>query len=610
MKPPESRESPRRASPTDPHVFSGIPAAPGVAIGPCYLFERGRVRTPRYHLAPQDTEAEVRRLQLAMGRSDAQLAETQARVEERARIRDGGSAGALGGEREYILILDAHRAMIADRSFAAEIVRVIREEQLNAEWAVRRTIRNLKGNLSQVGDEYFRERRADLDFLGDRLVRNLLGHKVDLPVAPPDGCILVCRDLSPADAAVLLLGGKVAGLVTDQGGRTGHTALIARARNIPAVVGAGNASAQCKDGELLAIDGSRGVIVIAPSGSELEQMEKGRNRYQVQEEQFLAESELPSQTRDGVAIGLLANIEFAEEAPSAFAHGAAGVGLYRTEFLYLHRRELPSEEDHLASYRTILEAAGKRPVTIRTFDLGMDKVPGGARHREDNPAMGLRGIRYVLRFPGLLRTQLRALLRASTAGNLRIMFPMVSGLTELREARAHLEAVRAELARAGEPMADRVPIGIMIELPAAAAVADRLARECDFFSIGTNDLIQYSLAIDRQNPEVSYLYHPLHLGVLRSIEFIVRSGHAAGIPVAMCGEMAGDPFYAAILVAIGLNELSMSTTAIPVVKRVIRALATDEAKQMLAEAMAYSSGEEIERYVRARMSERFGDLLA
>jgi phosphotransferase system enzyme I (PtsI) len=339
-------------------------------------------------------------------------------------------------------------------------------------------------------------------------------------------------------------------------------------------------------------------------------MEKGRDRYQVQEVEFLAESELASETRDGVTVGLRANIEFVEEVPSAFAHGASGVGLYRTEFLYLHRRELPSEEDHLATYRTILSAAGKRPVTIRTFDLGMDKLPGGARHREANPAMGLRGIRYMLRFPAFFRTQLRALLRASTAGNLRIMFPMVSGLTELREARAQLEAVRAELARAGEPMADRVPIGIMIELPAAAAIADRLARECDFFSIGTNDLIQYSLAIDRQNPEVSYLYRPLHLGVLRSLEFIVRSGHAAGIPVAMCGEMAGDPFYTAILVAIGLDELSMSATAIPVVKRVLRAMTTGEAKQLLAEAMAYSSGEEIERYVRARMSEKFGEVLA
>jgi phosphoenolpyruvate-protein phosphotransferase (PTS system enzyme I) len=610
MKPPETTDESRRAVPPGPRVISGIGAAPGVAIGPCYLFERGRVRTPRYHLAPKDTEPEVRRLQIALLRSDDQLAETQARVEERSRSREG-VAGALGGEREYVLILDAHRAMVGDRSFVDEISRVIREERLNAEWAVRRTIRNLKGTLSQVGDEYFRERRADLDFLGDRLVRNLLGHKVDLPVAPPDGCILVCRDLSPADAAMLLLGGKVAGLVTDQGGRTGHTALVARARNIPAVVGAENASAQCKEGELLAVDGSRGVVIIAPAGSELEQMEKGRDRFQVQEVQFLAESELPSQTKDGVNIELLANIEFSEEASSAFAHGAAGVGLYRTEFLYLHRRELPSEEDHLASYRTILEAAGKRPVTIRTFDLGMDKVPsGGSRHREANPAMGLRGIRYMLKFPAMFRTQLRALLRASTAGNLRIMFPMVSGLTELREARAQLEAVRAELARAGEPMADRVPIGIMIELPAAASIADRLARECDFFSIGTNDLIQYSLAIDRQNPDVSYLYRPLHLGVLRSIEFIVRSGHAAGIPVAMCGEMAGDPFYTAILVAIGLNELSMSTTAIPAVKRIIRAMATEEAKQLLAEAMAYSSGEEIERYVRVKMSERFGDLLA
>ena len=352
MKLPESaREPPRRPAPAGPRMITGIPAAPGVAIGPCYLFERGRVRTPRYHLAPQDTEPEVRRLTIALERSDDQLAETQARVEERARSRESAS-GSLGGEREYILILDAHRAMVGDRSFVDEIARVIREERLNAEWAVRRTIRNLKGTLSQVGDEYFRERRADLDFLGDRLVRNLLGHKVDLPVAPPDGCVLVCRDLSPADAAVLLLGGKVAGLVTDQGGRTGHTALVARARNIPTVVGAGNASAQCKEGELLAVDGSRGVIVIAPSGSELEQMEKGRDRYQVQEVEFLAESELPAQTRDGARIGLLANIEFPEELPALRATARRASGCTAPSFSTSTGGSSPSEEEHLATYRT------------------------------------------------------------------------------------------------------------------------------------------------------------------------------------------------------------------------------------------------------------------
>jgi phosphotransferase system enzyme I (PtsI) len=238
----------------------------------------------------------------------------------------------------------------------------------------------------------------------------------------------------------------------------------------------------------------------------------------------------------------------------------------------------------------------------------MDKVPSGIRHRETNPAMGVRGIRYLLKQPQLLHTQLRALLRASSHGNLRIMFPMISGLTELHEARAQVETVRAELARTGEHMADRVPLGIMIEVPAAAMIADRLARECDFFSIGTNDLIQYTLAIDRQNPDVSYLYRPLHLGILRMLEFIARSAHAAGIPVAMCGEMAAVPAYSAILVALGLDEFSMAPSAIPSVKQAIRAVSAVDAKALLAEAMAYSTGEEIERYVRARMRTRIGDL--
>lgn len=587
----------------EPRLLRGIGAAAGVAIGPAYIFERGRVRTPRYHLPPVGLDAEVARLQEAFALADQQLMGVQGKVE-----REELGAGTLRGPREYGLILDAQRAMLRDQVFIDQIGALVRGERVNAEWALRRVVRGIKGHLGDSGDEYFRERRDDLDFLADRVVRNLLGQSVDLPQAPPEGCILVCHELSPADATILLLASKVQGLVTDAGGRTGHTALLARSRNIPAVVGAVNAASRVARGQRLAIDGTQGLVLIEPTEDELTHLRAGQLRQRLQSTELASNAALPAETLDGVRLHLLGNIEFPEELAHAIECGAEGIGLYRTEFLYLNRSTLPTEEEHYRSYSTLLEAAGPRPVTIRTFDLGMDKIPMGVKHREPNPAMGLRGVRFMLKAPHAFRVQLRALLRASPHGNLHIMFPMVSGLTELRQARAQLEGVRAEVAAEGEHMADRIPIGIMIELPAAAQIADRLARECDFFSIGTNDLIQYALAMDRQNPEVSYLYQPMHLGVLRMLEFVARSARAAGIPVAMCGEMAADPAYAAILVALGLDELSMSPGAIPGVKKAIRAFSATEAKSLLAEAMAYSSGEEIDRYVRARMRVRIDEL--
>ncbi|MBL9037398.1 MAG: phosphoenolpyruvate--protein phosphotransferase, partial [Archangium sp.] len=291
--------------------------------------------------------------------------------------------------------------------------------------------------------------------------------------------------------------------------------------------------------------------------------------------------------------------------PSLLAHGAEGIGLYRTEFLYLDRPTAPSEEEHYQSYRQVLEAMQGRPVTIRTLDLGGDKLPGKKPDRENNPAMGLRAIRYCLAHRETFRVQLRALLRASAHGNLRIMFPLVSGVSELRDARSELENCRSELSRQGVPMGKRTPIGIMVETPSAAWIADRLAQEADFFSIGTNDLIQYSLAIDRQNRDVAYLYRPLHLAILRSLEAIVRAGKSAGIPVAMCGEMAGDPNLSLMLLGLGIDELSMTAGQIPSVKRVVRAVSKSDALEMTAKTLQLNTAEEIERFVKTEMDRRF-----
>jgi phosphotransferase system enzyme I (PtsI) len=378
---------------------------------------------------------------------------------------------------------------------------------------------------------------------------------------------------------------------------------------MPAVVGAGRASEQISPGDLVALDGTRGLVLVNPSEEQVALFRETQRRHLASEQAALLTKDLPAVSTDGHRIQLNGNMEFIEEIPSLLAHGAEGIGLYRTEFLFLDRQTAPTEEEHYRCYRQVLEAMQGRPVTIRTLDLGGDKVAMGKRHeREPNPAMGLRAIRYCLSHRDLFRPQLRALLRASAHGNLRVMFPLISGLTELREARSELEACRNELGKAGIPMGPRFPIGIMVETPSAALIADRLASEADFFSVGTNDLIQYSLAIDRQNREVAYLYKPLHLSVLRALQNVVSAAKAAKIPVAMCGEMAGDPVYALVLLALGFEELSMTAGQLPVVKRILRRANRAEAVELLENAMQFSTAEEIERYIRAEMDKRFADI--
>jgi phosphotransferase system enzyme I (PtsI) len=441
-------------------------------------------------------------------------------------------------------------------------------------------------------------------------VHNLIGEKPLVAVAPTaEDTVIVAFDLPTADAAVLLSSGHVKGLVTDFGSKTSHTAILARALEVPCVVGAGQASEIAREGDVIALDGSTGEVLVSPDQEEILRFEQARAEAKFREASLMGERDLQAVTIDGRRVHLFANIEFPEEVPSVLAHGGEGVGLYRTEFLYLNREELPSEEEHYRAYSTILEKMLGRPVTIRTLDLGGDKLPIGHRSHEPNPALGLRAIRFTLRHPQLFRTQVRALLRASAHGQLRIMLPMVAAVGELREAKAQIETIRQELLGEGNPVPDKIPVGIMIETPAAALAADRLARECDFFSIGTNDLIQYSLAIDRGNRDVAYLYRPLHLGVLRMIQASVEGARAAGIECAMCGEMAGDPAYALVLLALGLDELSMNPSDIPPVKRVIRSAELRDAKSLLEAAMGFSSHDEIESYVMAEMRKRFPQLI-
>ncbi len=358
----------------------------------------------------------------------------------------------------------------------------------------------------------------------------------------------------------------------------------------------------------MVVDGGRGLVVVNPSPAERADYEVARERYLERERDLARLRDLPARTLDGVELRLHGNIEFAEEVPGLLKHGAEGVGLYRTEFLFIGRRNFPSEEEHYQNYRAILEALAPRPVTIRTLDLGGDKLPAGMRDQAENPALGLRAIRFCLRHPDVFRAQLRALLRASVHGSLRVMFPMVSGVAELRAARRMLLECRDELAGKGLDVKPP-PVGIMVELPSAAALADRLARECDFMSIGTNDLIQYTIGIDRQNKDVAYLYKPLHLSVLRTLRFVAEAGRAAGIPVSMCGEMAGEPVYALVLLGLGLDELSMNGPSIPLVKRVVRSARAADGRALVERVLALTPADEIEREVRSEMARRFPGLV-
>ena len=570
----------------------GIPASPGVAIGRVFPVDRRRARVPRFHVQPELIDPEIARLDLAVKQS----------VEQLQLIRKSLGEGEQGD------ILDAHSMMAADPMLHENARTLIREELLNAEWAIRRVVREISEKLGSDG--YLAERRADLDEVCDRILHNLMGEQPISTVLPTEDVILVAYDLATADAAVLLSSGKVKGLVTDFGSKTSHTAILARALEVPAVVGAGPASEIAKAGDLIALDGYTGEVLLSPDEGEVRRFELARDEARFREASLLEDRDLPAVTLDGRRVRLLANIEFAEEVPSVLAHGGEGVGLYRTEFLFLNREELPTEEEHFRAYASILSQMAPRPVTIRTLDLGGDKLPIGHRSHEANPALGLRAIRFTLKHPQLFRTQIRALLRASPQGNARIMLPMVAAVSELREAKAQINAIRAELAAEGVPVAETIPVGIMLETPAAAMAADRLARECDFFSIGTNDLIQYSLAIDRGNRDVAYLYRPLHLGVLRLIQNAVEGARSAGIEISMCGEMAGDPAYALVLLGLGLDTLSMNPADIPAVKRVLRSAELSDARELLQAAMSFSSVDEIEGFVLTQMRKRFPQLVS
>ncbi len=453
----------------------------------------------------------------------------------------------------------------------------------------------------------FGERSADVETVIERVLRNMVGKKHE-PLTDLDGkVIVVAHDLSPSDI-LQIDKTKVIGFITEMGGKTSHTSILARALEIPAVVGMERITSVMHDGVTVIIDGATGVIIFNPDEETFREYLRRKQHYEYIERELLKLKDLPAVTLDGFAVSLKANVEVVEEVPSVKRHGAEGVGLYRTEMLFFNRPALPDEEEQYAAYADIVRAMAPAPVTIRTLDVGGDKVLTDLNWGEEaNPALGVRAIRLSLRQPAAFKTQLRAILRASALGKVRVFFPMISGVDEVRRAKEIVEEVKRELRISFIPFDENIEVGIMIEIPSAVIIADILAREVDFFSVGTNDLIQYTLAIDRTNEHLSSLYEPLHPAVLRSLKMVVDAAHAAGIDACMCGEMAGDPEYLPILLGLGYDELSMNAVSIPRVKNILRRCTRKEAEAVAAHAMTFATAREAESYLKSVIAARFSD---
>lgn len=571
----------------------GISASPGIVIGRAFVYNDETPTIPQYDISVEKLEDELLRLVTAVSKASDEL-----------KLLKERSNGIMGPEDAGFI--DTHILMLDDPEFSNKINRRMKEKLQNVEWILFQTIQELIEKLNSSQDEYLRERTIDIHDISKRVLNHLLYQdKISLADLNTE-VILVGVDLMPSDALAMNKH-MVKGIALDAGGKTSHTAILARSFEIPAVVGIGHISKLVKTGDEIIIDGKQGQVIIKPDENTKARYLTSQAEYHKREVELMSLNDLPAETKDGKLIKLKANIEIPEEVDSVLAHGADGVGLYRSEFLFMKPGTLPGEEEQFQAYKRVLENMGSKPVTIRTLDVGGDKVmPDFENFAEKNPILGWRAVRFCLSKLDLFKNQLRALLRASVYGNLRIMFPMISGIEELHRVLEILEECKEELRNKGIHFKNNLKIGIMIEVPSAAMTSDILAREVDFFSIGTNDLIQYTIAVDRGNQNIAYLYNPFHPGVLRLIRMVIENAHAEGIPVGMCGEVAGDPLATIILLGLGLDEYSMSAFGIPEVKRIIRSVSLAETEDFVGTIMSKRSYNEIESYVKQLMEERFG----
>ena len=560
--------------------FYGVGVSPGVALGKIQVVTDDFEEIARRPITSEEIAGEIGRFETALIQTRVQILEMQQRIAEAIGAKDAA-------------IFDAHLLVVEDRTLIDEVLRKLEADRCNVEFVFHEVATNYAETLGKIDDPYLRERALDIQDVTRRVIRNLQGKAPKEFPGTSEQHILVAHNITPSDTATMDRK-TVLGFATDLGSRTSHTAIMARSMGIPAIVGLHDATEKLESGQEVLLDGYNGVLILNPTPDTRWHYGELKHRQELVAEQLSGLRETKSTTRDGRHIVLSANIELPEDVPAVLANGAEGIGLYRTEFLYLNRPTLPSEDEQYAIYRSVAESVAPHSLIVRTFDLGGDKI---ASHLdsddEQNPFLGLRAIRFSLENLDIFTVQLRAILRASTVGNVKIMFPMISGVMELRRALEVLEECREELRQEGVAFGEKTDVGAMIEIPSAALCAESLAREVDFFSVGTNDLIQYAVAVDRLNERIAHLYEPTHPAVIRLLKMVADAAHAHKIWVGVCGEMAGDLTMVPLLLGLGMDELSVSASLVPRVKRAVQTLALEECEKLVAEALQLETPNEI-----------------
>ncbi len=572
-------------------ILRGIGGSPGICIGKAYLVDKEGVDVvPKYTVSDKKMEEEKKRFKVAVKKAADELHEIINDTPEEL--------------RENAKILETHAVLLKDKMLYGRTIETIERERINAEWALRKVVLAIKPLFESMGDAYLRDRAEDVVNVSDRIFKHLTGVESINIGSISKRVILVARDLSPADTSQIQLE-RVMGFVTDSGGRASHTSIIARSLEIPAVLGLERATSVIQNDDIIVVDGNAGIVVINPSEETLAQAETRKTAFEERRALYARSGHLPAKTIDGLELAVMGNIELPEEVVAVRDRGGDGIGLYRTEFQYLARKTFPSEDELFENYKDVVEVIPDKPVTIRTLDINGDKAVAYTAEQEENPVLGLRAIRYCLQKPKVFHTQLRAILRAAHYGQVRILLPLISQVEEVTEAKRLIAQAAQSLKNDGLPHQERIPVGVMIEVPSAAIMADTIAKEVDFFSIGTNDLIQYTMAIDRGNRNVAYLYNPITPAVLRLLKHVTEAAKHNNIPVFMCGEMAGESIYAPILVGLGIEELSTNPQAIPMIKNAIRMLNRDQARQFTDELLKLTTTDQIERLIEST----YGSLL-